>query len=82
MVATHSIKVNGQWYKAGEEIAPAPVIKEPVIEKPEKPKYTRKDITFMRVDDLRKLAEEQGIKDADEMTGTALKPLLIEKLGL
>jgi len=81
MVATHSIKVNGQWYKAGEEIAPAPVIKieAPVIEKP---KYTRKDITFMRVDDLRKLAEEQGIEDAEEMTGTALKPLLIEKLGL
>lgn len=79
MVAAHSIKVNGMWYKAGEEIAPAPVIKEPVIEKP---KYTRKDITFMRVDDLRKLAEEQGIEDADEMTGTALKPLLIEKLGL
>ena len=77
MVATHSIKVNGQWYKAGEEIAPAPVIKAV-----EKPKYTRKDITFMRVDDLRKLAEEQGIEDAEEMTGTALKPLLIEKLGL
>ena len=44
--------------------------------------YTKKDITFMKVDDLRSLAAKKGIEGAEEMTGTALKPLLIERLGL
>lgn len=76
MIATHSVKVNGVWYKAGEEISPA---EKPI---PTPKRYTKKDITFMRVEDLRNLAKEHGVEDADNMTGTALKPLLIEKLGL
>ena len=85
MKATHSVKINGTWYRAGAEI-PADTnntakTAAQLVEKTEKT-YTKKDITFMKVDDLRKLAAEQGIDGADEMTGTALKPLLIEKFGL
>jgi len=81
MVATHSVKINGKWYKAGE-ITPAEKPAEKPIETSAEKHYTKKDITFMRVDDLRTLAAEKGIENAEEMTGTALKPLLIERLGL
>lgn len=81
MIATHSVKINGKWYKAGE-ITPAEKPTEKPIERSAEKHYTKKDITFMRVDDLRSLAAEKGIEGAEEMTGTALKPLLIERLGL
>ena len=54
----------------------------PVVEKkPEEEKtYTRKDIQFMKAEDLKALAEKLGI-DA-EQSGAKLKPLIIERLGL
>lgn len=95
MIATHSVKINGTWYKAGAEIPaftdkpseakeePIEVTTFPVETSAEEPKrYTKRDITFMKVDDLRKLASDLGINGAEELTGTALKPIIIEKLGL
>ena len=91
MIATHTMKINGLLYRAGEEIpspdeTPKMVVDEPkeIVEEvvDEKPKYTKKDITFMKVANLRELAAEMGVKDPDELTGVELKSILIEKLGL
>lgn len=90
MKATHTMKVNGIIYRAGEEI-PSPDEKpvkqvEKPVEKAEEPiaegKYTKKDITFMKVSKLRELAETEGVENPDELTGVELKKILIDKMGL
>ena len=44
--------------------------------------YTKTAIKRMSTADLQTLALEQGIENAMELTGSELKELLIEKLGL
>ena len=57
--------------------------KRPLIQKEkEKNRYTRTDINRMPVDELRKLAGETGISDAESMTGADIKKALIDVLGL
>lgn len=91
MVATHIMKINGVLYRAGEEIPspadnPVKAVKEvkevEEVVKDDKPQYTKKDITFMKVANLRELAAENGVENPDELTGAELKEILIEKFGL
>ena len=57
--------------------------KRPLIQKvKEKNRYTRTDINRMPVDELRKLAGENGITGAESMTGADIKKALIDVLGL
>lgn len=87
MIATHTMKINGVIYRAGAEI-PAPdekpvkkvEVKEETVD--EKPKYTKREIMFMKVAKLRELAAENGVKNPDELTGVELKEILIDKFGL
>ena len=51
------------------------------FEEPAK-KPTKSEITLMRVADLRNLAQENGLEDVDEYTGSELKEWLIKQLGL
>lgn len=44
--------------------------------------YTRTDIVTMKKDKLISVAKDNGIKDAESMSGNALKTALIDKLGL
>lgn len=44
--------------------------------------YTKTTINRMSTADLQSLATEQGIENADEISGAELKKLLIEKFGL
>lgn len=44
--------------------------------------YTKTTINRMSTSDLQAFAAEQGIDNAEELTGAELKKLLIEKLGL
>ena len=84
MIATHTMKINGVLYRAGEVIpspAEKPVNKD-VEEAKDDKKYTKKDITFMKVANLRELAAENGVENPDELTGAELKEILIEKRGL
>lgn len=68
----------------------AVLTKKPVVRKEETPKiepkqekfYTKTDINSMKVAELRKLATEKGIENADDISGTELKSLLIENMGL
>lgn len=82
MVATHTTKINGVVYRAGEEI-PSPDEK-PVskVEIKDDKTFSKSDIMTMKVADLRKLASENGIERPDELTGTELKDILIERFGL
>lgn len=79
MVATHSVKVNGKWYKAGETISLAFSEENNEIEKSN---YTKTEINRMSTGDLRTLAIEQEIENAEETSGAELKKILIEKFGL
>ena len=63
---------DGKWYNADDEV-------------PEKGtflSYSKTDINRMSTSDLQAFAAEQGIDNAEELTGAELKKLLIEKLGL
>ena len=57
--------------------------KEVVVEKKDEEKfYTKSDINTMKVSDLRELAKKQGIENAEDISGSELKTMLIEKMGL
>lgn len=45
-------------------------------------KYTKTEINRLSTAELRKLAKENGIYSADEITGSELKKMLIEKFNL
>lgn len=46
------------------------------------PEYTKTEISRMSTADLKKLAKELDIEEADTYTGADLKKLLVDKLGL
>ena len=81
MVATHSIKKNGRWYKAGEEISSPADFMNQISEQEEK-KFTKTEIYQMPVKELRELATEYGIDGAEYLNGSDIKKLLIEKMEL
>lgn len=53
-----------------------------VEEQKEQPKYTKTEINRMTTTELRKLAEENMIDNAQELTGAELKKILISCFGL
>ena len=81
MIATHFTKVNGKWYRAGQEI-PAFFDEKMPENESEENHYTRTDINRMPVDELRKLAGETGISGAESMTGADIKKALFDVLGI
>lgn len=64
----------------------SPNMQQEVEEKEQLPfeltQYTRTDINRMNKDDLVSLANEVGIENAEETSGSELKRLLIDKFGL
>ena len=83
MIATHSIKHDGVWYKVGDEVPESNNNSVPsdFMNPPETP-YTKTEINRMSTADLKKLASENGIENATEINGSDLKKMLIEKFGL
>ena len=83
MIATHSIKHDGVWYKVGDEVPESNSNSVPsdFMNPPETP-YTKTEINRMSTADLKKLASENGIENATEINGGDLKQMLIEKFGL
>ena len=77
MIAQNTMKMNGKWYKAGEEISLAKP-----QEEVKQNQYTKTEINRMSTAELQELALENDIDGADEMTGAELKKVLIEKFGL
>lgn len=85
MTATHSVKINGKWYKAGDKL---PAFSESV-EAPETAEleekthtYTKTEINRMPVAELKALAAHMEIESSETMSGADLKRALIEKLVL
>lgn len=72
MIAQNVIKFNGKWYNAGDEVPEEGAFLS----------YSKTAINRMSTSDLQLLATEQGIDNAEELTGAELKKLLIEKFGL
>lgn len=75
MIATHSIKINGKWYMAGENFSPAT---KPESNQKNINKYTKTEINRMSTYQLKELAKNQGIKDYNLMTGGELKKYFID----
>lgn len=91
MKATHTIKINGRWYKAGEtipalqslEVTTPYEMTEEVVDLPkEVATYTKSDILQMKVAELKGLAEKEGFENAQSLNGADLKKLLVEHFGL
>lgn len=80
MIAEYTVKRNGKWYKAGEFIPEAEVSAYGI--NPEKFRKTKTEINMMKVDDLRALAKQYGIENADSMTGSAIKEHFVKIFDL
>lgn len=78
MVAECMTKHKGIWYLPGEVIPEEPAMEEHT----DYPGYTKTAIKRMPVDELKKLASEKGIEDAENATGEQLKDALIAIMGL
>ena len=88
------VKRNGVYYEAGQEVPAFAPAEEKVIEsieeevnesapvEKEKPTYTKTDINRMNKETLVERAKEIGVEDAEEMSGNAIKDLLIEHYNL
>lgn len=75
MVATHTIKCGGKWYKAGDNVPESNSLVSSVG-------YTKTDINRMSTADLQKLAEKKGIENSDSFSGADLKKMLIDLMNL
>ena len=78
MIATHRIKSNGIWYNCGDEV---PEIEESTSGT-DTATHTKTEINRMSTDDLKALAVSEGIDNAENMTGGALKEVLIAHFDL
>lgn len=83
------VNKNGKWYPAGSEVPEDTEKfkknKEEILDltkEEQVKKYTKTEIFHMSTVDLQVLAKEQGIKDAEEKTGSELKKLLVQHFGL
>ena len=74
------VNYNGVWYPAGSEVPVGAFFAEEISE--EQKTYTKTEINRMPASELKALAIEHGIAEAEEKSGTELKKLLIEKFGL
>ena len=85
MIATHSVKINGKWYRAGEKIPAlnsASESKIPDEVEKETKNYTKTEINRMPIADLKGLAARMEIESSETMSGAELKKALIEAFGL
>lgn len=78
MIATHRIKSNGVWYNCGDEVPEV----EDAISGTDVATHTKTEINRMSTDDLKALAISEGIDNAENMTGGALKEVLIAHFAL
>ncbi len=82
MIAAYSVKRNGKWYRAGEEIPHLTAEANGNENSGEQRTYTKSEIARMPVDELRQLAITCGVENAQSMTGNELKQHFISLLNL
>lgn len=78
------VNKNGVWYPAGTEVPEdaSPISENNLTEKLVHNGYTKTEINRMSTAELHALALENNIDGADEMTGSELKKVLVDKFGL
>lgn len=85
MKYTHTVKHNGVLYKAGTEVpafsTPKTNTEQTKVENNTQ-SYTKTEINRTPVSELRKIALNTGVENAENMTGTELKEYLINVFGL
>lgn len=74
MIAKHSVKVNGKWYRTGGEVTS--------FDTNSTKQYTKTEIARMSKAELQALATDVGIENAFDISGGELKKLLIEHFEL
>lgn len=72
---------DGVWYPAGADVPAGNELDNDNSDEQTKT-YTKTEINRMQVAELQELANEQGIENSNEMTGTELKKVLIETFNL
>ncbi len=85
MLAKNIIKMNGKWYKAGEEVSegtPGQESSDEENQMSEEFKYKKTDINRMSTADLKELAREHEVLNVDDMTGQDLKEYFITRFNL
>lgn len=80
MIAEYTVKRNGKWYHAGDEIGGG--AEKSALLPFEPTKHTKTEITRMSTADLQALAAAEGIEGADKISGTELKKMLIDRFYL
>ena len=83
MLAKNIIKMNGKWYKAGEEVPEGtPGRYSEKMQIPVEFNYNKTDINRMSTADLKELAREHEVSNVDDMTGQDLKEYFITRFNL
>ena len=93
MVYDHMVKVNGQYYQAGEDIpeiddmageeSSLPFSDDDItLETQEGKQYTKTEINRMSTAELQNLASAENIENAFETSGNELKKILTEHFNL
>lgn len=85
MLAKNIIKMNGKWYKAGEEVPdflPGHELSAEETQMSEVFEYKKTDINRMSTADLKELAREHEVSNVDDMTGQDLKEYFITRFNL
>lgn len=84
MIYDHMVKKNGKYYHSGENV-PDLIENNSYTSSSvslEKKEFNRTDINRMSTAELRDFALKNGIENADSITGSELKKILIEKFEL
>lgn len=81
MIYPYIVVKDGVWYDAGSDV---PEISRPGAEEVASGAaiHTKTEINRMSIDDLKALAISEGIDNAENMTGGALKEVLIAHFAL
>lgn len=93
MVYDHMVKVNGQYYQAGEDVpeiddmaggeSSLPYSDDDItLETQEDKPYTKSDIQRMKKAELIEIARNTGVEGADDMTREELAEYLLNIFGL
>lgn len=82
MIAANLTKVNGVWYKAGDEIPlPSTDTKAETVAEAKESAITKEEVDKMQYFSLKALAQKNGISFKDKKAAQ-LRREIIERLGL
>lgn len=82
MMTRRNVKRRAVKKTAPAKIENKPLVKEIVVEQKSDLPYTKTEVNRMSTADLKLVALNAGVEDADDLSGAELKKILIKKFGL